>query len=168
MSYINQMRYSEQWLMRVSQFPPTMLATLVVTQFVSIICSLESPLAALIFILLFQMNIIQLQQEELAPSKRHVKLHFHNILNDTGFKGCSSSFWLLWLTFRVQLRSWYLPMQSYSKAKGVSNNQITIYDIKKNSQVWQKWIVIPCVCIPGFYIALYYIFFSEEEAKQKK
>lgn len=39
-SYINQTRCSEQWLTLVSQFPPTMSAPLVVTQFVSIICSL--------------------------------------------------------------------------------------------------------------------------------
>lgn len=78
-SYINQTRCSEQWLTRVSQFPPTMLATLVVTQFVSIIRSLESPLAAFIFMLLFQMNMIQLQRDELARSKKHMKLHFQLI-----------------------------------------------------------------------------------------
>lgn len=53
-SHTNQTRCSEQWLMRVSQFPPIMSATLVVTQFVSIICSLESPLAALVCMFLFQ------------------------------------------------------------------------------------------------------------------
>lgn len=123
-SYINQTRCSEQWLMRVSQFPPTMSAPLVLTQFVSILCSLESPLAALFFRLLRRVNAIQQQRDEPAPRKTRTERCVRIIPHNARFEGGSSSSQPFWLSFGIQLRAGHLPMLLFCKAKGNSNTHI--------------------------------------------
>lgn len=119
-SYINQTRCSEQWLMRVSQFPPTMSAPLVLTQFVSILCSLESPLAALFFRLLCRVNTEQWAGTQENAHKRCVRIIPHN----SRFEGGSSSSQPFWLSFGIQLRAGHLPMLLFCKTKENSNTHI--------------------------------------------
>lgn len=149
--------------MRVSQFPPTMSAPLVLTQFVSILCSLESPLAALFFRLLRRVNAIQQQRNELAPRKTRTNAAFGSYLTIPGLRVApplpNPSGSVLAFSSEQDI----FPCCCSVKQKKTA---ILIYNI--NKERGSKQVFILRVHVPAFYIELCYIIFSAEAAKYAK